>query len=225
MSIERQKSLLNIALANDNIRLTAAIHAEVSQITKGIDALRTKQEDDQRRQSLARLSTIDITAIHGDISANRTSGTGEWLLRSKEFESWFESSSHSTLWCRGMPGAGKTILSSLTLDHLNSLKEFNTSIGVSGTYCSYRDPQSILNIMGSILQQLAQDLKQLPSLVAKHETLTLDDVRSALVDAISRCSQVFVVIDALDECDLRLDLLNELQQLLQRASRMFNLNL
>lgn len=119
-TIERQKSLFSIALANDNLRLSTAMHDEVKKVTKEMETLRMNQEAEKRNVLLSRLSTIDFEAIHGGVSSCRTIGTGQWLLHTEEFESWLGSSSNATLWCRGIPGAGKTVLASLVLDHLRA---------------------------------------------------------------------------------------------------------
>ncbi|KAJ6447678.1 hypothetical protein C8R45DRAFT_1047413 [Mycena sanguinolenta] len=44
-----------------------------------------------------------------DVSCARQPGTGEWLLADPRFQRW-KSGSGGTLWCHGIPGAGKTIL-------------------------------------------------------------------------------------------------------------------
>ncbi|KAF8153463.1 hypothetical protein K438DRAFT_372660 [Mycena galopus ATCC 62051] len=54
-------------------------------------------------------SLINFFQQHADISQMREKGTGGWLLADPVFKKW-ESGSGSTLWCRGIPGAGKTVL-------------------------------------------------------------------------------------------------------------------
>ena len=164
------------------------------------------------------MNTINFDATHGDVSSRQAHGTGQWLLESNEFESWLGSVTNVTLWCRGIPGAGKTVLTSIILDRLYSLKGNDLSIGVAGVYCSYRDPQAVTNLFGSVLQQLAESLKNIPFSIPEDKPLSMKTVLEALLTITSSYQQVFIVFDALDECANRLELLKELGKLLQAVS-------
>jgi len=216
--IERQKSLFSIALTNDTLRLTAAISKGITHIIAGVDAIQENQQSEQRKQALANLSTIDFEAVHYDVSSRRASGTGQWLLKSTEFETWLNSSSNVILWCRGIPGAGKTIMSSLIIDHLRAIKELDPSTAVAGIYCTYRDPQTTANMLGSVSQQLAAGLDTLPRVLFKDQSLSSKIISEVLSEMMLSYQKIFFVIDALDECLSKLDLLKEIQKLLETGS-------
>ncbi|KAJ7828049.1 hypothetical protein B0H14DRAFT_1223022 [Mycena olivaceomarginata] len=63
----------------------------------------------ERTQIINWLSPINFFLRQADIAQARQHGTGGWLLTDPHFQEW-ESSSGGTLWCRGIPGAGKTVL-------------------------------------------------------------------------------------------------------------------
>jgi len=216
--IERQKSLFSIALTNDTLRLTAAISKGITHIITGVDAIQENQQSEQRKQALANLSTIDFEAVHYDVSSRRASGTGQWLLKSTEFETWLNSSSNVILWCRGIPGAGKTIMSSLIIDHLRAIKELDPSTAVAGIYCTYRDPQTTANMLGSVSQQLAAGLDTLPRVLFKDQSLSSKIISEVLSEMMLSYQKIFFVIDALDECLSKLDLLKEIHKLLETGS-------
>ncbi|KAJ7334613.1 hypothetical protein DFH08DRAFT_290128 [Mycena albidolilacea] len=65
--------------------------------------------DIKRIDFLNWLSPINFFPRQEDIFRVRQKGTGEWLLAHPCFQEW-KSGSRRTLWCRGIPGAGKTIL-------------------------------------------------------------------------------------------------------------------
>jgi len=221
VDIDRLKSLLNIALSNDSLRLTAMIHEKVGRITQGVDTILSNQENEQRRKSIARLSTIDFEATHDDISSSRVKGTGKWLLDSTAFRDWLQqSSSNAILWCYGIPGAGKTTMSSLIIDHLRTLQGDSPSSGVAGIYCTYKEPQTIANLLGSMLQQLVERLDELPPSLSGERPLSLREISAALSEVFPKYGQIFLVIDALDECTSAIDLLKEVQKLCGSASRM-----
>jgi predicted ATPase len=66
----------------------------------------------KREDLLIWLSAFEYQKSHNDVCARRLQDTGQWLLQKKEFQSWRDDQqSNNTLWCYGIPGAGKTILS------------------------------------------------------------------------------------------------------------------
>src|SRR2546429_5774739 len=74
--------------------------------------------------SLARVSEVahwltpaNFSAQQSDIIAKRQEGTGLWLLNSDEYKIWIKEEKR-TLFCPGIPGAGKTMVSSIVGDNL-----------------------------------------------------------------------------------------------------------
>ncbi|KAJ7445349.1 hypothetical protein B0H11DRAFT_2087331 [Mycena galericulata] len=61
-------------------------------------------------------SPINFFLRQADISQMRVKGTGGWLLEDPLFKQW-ESGCGSTLWCHGIPGAGKTVLACVHSPH------------------------------------------------------------------------------------------------------------
>ena len=213
-TIGRQKSLITLALTNDNLRLSTAIRDELQRIVRGVDGLRISQDRDRRKNALSQLTTIDFEANHVDIASRRANLTGGWFLQSAQFTAWWAHESSGTLWCPGIPGSGKTILSSLVIDHVREKIAKNQNIGLAGIYCSYRDIQSTVNLVGSIIRQLLEPLDIEPP----SKPLTLEKARAVMPEILTSYSKVMLVIDALDECEDRATPLKELQQLMQIIS-------
>ena len=214
LTIERQKSLINVALTNDNLRLSTAIHEQLQGVAKRVNSLRISQDRDKRKNALSELTTIDFEASHADIAARRAAGTGEWFLESTQFNSWRRHGLSSILWCPGIPGSGKTILSSLVIDNLRAATAKDPSIGLAGIYCSYRNTQSTVNHIGSIIRQLLEPLNIEPPPLP----LTLEKARAVMPEILASYSKVMLVIDALDECEDRDNLMSELQKLMRSIS-------
>ena len=220
VTIERQKNLFQIAQHNDHLRLSLAIQSDTRDIARGVNTLILDQENQKKKATLSRLTSIDFDVTHRDINSRRVKGTGSWLLRSPEYMLWLDQP--GTLWCRGIPGAGKTILSSLVIQ---TLRESNQpEVGVAGLYCSYRNPDTILNMLGSLVKQLAAPLADLPEAIHNLTVPGLDDFRSILSDLFSSYSKVMIVIDALDECVHRIELLKELNESIQRKQGTYSLS-
>jgi hypothetical protein len=73
----------------------------------------------KREEVLLWLSTFEYQRKHNDVCARRFPGTGQWLLERDEFLNWRDDpQSSNVLWCHGIPGAGKTVLSSVVVHKL-----------------------------------------------------------------------------------------------------------
>ncbi|KAJ7249187.1 hypothetical protein B0H12DRAFT_1122246 [Mycena haematopus] len=132
--------------------------------------------------------------------------TGEWLLADPRFKSW-ELESGKILWCRGMPGAGKTVLSSIVVNHLEA--DLRTdSIGIACIYLNHKetDTHTVLNLVASLCKQLLVD-KPIPStlmeMYLRHSPRgtrpCLDETLNALRFVMAEYAKIYLVVDALDE--------------------------
>ena len=70
---------------------------------------------DNESKILAWLSPLEPRVRHRDIGAERVDGIGAWLLETREFKQWHNASrehgsNHSTLFCDGNPGVGKSYI-------------------------------------------------------------------------------------------------------------------
>ena len=63
-------------------------------------------EEGEKRKILTWLSPVDYGPQQSDHFSRRQEGTGQWLLDSDPFQQWLEQSK-TTLFCQGIPGAGK----------------------------------------------------------------------------------------------------------------------
>ena len=72
-------------------------------------------ERTERAEVLKWLSPLEPRIRHDDISAQRVDHVGDWLLRTEEYQNWFDGISggepdNSVLFCYGDPGVGKTYI-------------------------------------------------------------------------------------------------------------------
>jgi hypothetical protein len=75
-------------------------------------ALERSQASAERNKILDWISTVKHQQKHYDICKVRVNGTGEWLLHERDFERWADAtqSGNNILWCHGIQGSGKTML-------------------------------------------------------------------------------------------------------------------
>jgi hypothetical protein len=114
------------------------------------------------------------------------------------------------LFCAGIPGAGKPILTSIIVDHLTTQFSYNGLIGIAYVYCNFqrKDEQKIDTLLASLLNQLLQSRSSLPKSIkqlydrhyAKRTRLSLEDVAKTLQSVTAMYSKVFIIVDAFIEC-------------------------
>ncbi|KAL6892083.1 ankyrin repeat protein [Trichoderma evansii] len=155
------------------------------------------------------LTNIEYGPQQSDNLRRRQPGTGQWLLNSTEYSTWLKTDKQ-TLFCPGIPGAGKTILTSIVVDDLCKRFSGNTTIRVVYIYCNFQQKgeQTTYDLLASLLKQLAQDQSSLPGSVkdlydqhqAKKTRPSIDEISMALQFVAAMFSRVFIIVDALDEC-------------------------
>jgi hypothetical protein len=167
------------------------------------------QDYQQSRTVLDWLTPVDYALQQSDFINRRQAGTGQWLIDSAEFKVWVENDKQ-TLFCPGIPGAGKTILTSIVVDELTTRFRNDKSIGIAYLYCNFRrqDEQKAEELLASLVKQLAQSRSSLPesvkSLHDKHKDKrtrpSFDEISRALQSVAVMYSRVIIVVDALNEC-------------------------
>jgi Cdc6-like AAA superfamily ATPase len=178
-----------------------------------VDQLNNRFDDQDRKNILDWLTASDYHAHQqSDFFGRRQQGTGQWLLDSPEFKEWMATSGQ-TLFCPGMPGAGKTMIVSIVVDHLNNLQQeagpYN--VGIAYLYCNFRQQkeQKLDNLLLSLLKQLVQELGLIPGSVRSLYNLhnrkgtrpKFEEVSKVLQLTVPLYSHVFIIVDAMDECD------------------------
>jgi hypothetical protein len=191
-----------------NITLLNTFNGRVAR--DSIRKIAQRQDDKANEAILNWISDLDYGAQHTDCIARRQEGTGQWLLDSPEFKSWI-SGSRETLFCPGIPGAGKTILASVVIEELFSRHGSNGSVGIAYLYCNFNRRYGLNVMLESILKQLAQRQSVLPSVLSHlyktHKSIgsrpSVDELSTAIHSLLAKSSlfsQSFLVIDGLDEC-------------------------
>ena len=174
----------------------------------GVDNIQQDQNRQRHRLIMDWLSLDDFSAQHANFIVHRQADTGLWFLDSPEFTEWVHGASQ-TLFCPGIPGAGKTMMAAIAVDHLLNTVQ-TVEVGVAYLYCNYKRQadQTTPNLAAAMLKQLVQDrpsiTQPLSSLYDCHQVRrtrpSLDEMLSALRSVLGNYSKVYIVIDALDEC-------------------------
>ncbi|KAI5816001.1 hypothetical protein BZA77DRAFT_264682, partial [Pyronema omphalodes] len=212
--------------------------AEISKISTGVNELQRKYKEGELNELLSWISPINPYERHHDILSKRYEGTGQWFIEMSEFQGWVGKgegkgkganvSNHGQVYaCYGKQGAGKSVICSTVIDYLSRILKYQSEKScVIWVYCDYQDEnqQTAENLLGALLKQVLHSIpddledviKELQTMKKENRFLDLKSVCRFLTDALGRFGNVYVCIDALDECqEYRILFLRSLNDLLQ----------
>jgi hypothetical protein len=161
------------------------------------------------------LTAPDPSTNYHKAHKQRQAETGLWLLKSAKFSRW-KASAASRLWLYGIPGCGKTILSSTIVEHL--LQHCRDEPGMVTAYFYFdfndtqkQDPELMLrSLVCQLLQSSVMTQRGLDALFSSCENGYRQPSLHALLEVTQQMMQefthVYIVLDALDECTQRLEL-------------------
>ncbi|KAL9601597.1 MAG: hypothetical protein Q9219_002431 [cf. Caloplaca sp. 3 TL-2023] len=163
------------------------------------------------------LSPINPEVNHERARSLRQLGTGAWLLNDARFKKWF-AGEIQFLWVHGIPGSGKTVLTSTVIAELQLLVHASSQdnpVGLAYMYIDFKDERSQdpTTVFGTIIKEL---YLQLPSSDMHPSIQNIYDMNynkstgevekpslTHLIDLLSEVTaaldKVYMVIDALDE--------------------------
>jgi Cdc6-like AAA superfamily ATPase len=185
----------------------------------------------QKQQEIFRwLSPSDPSTNYNKALAQRQKGTGLWFLQASPFHQW-QTGHNSFLWLYGIPGSGKTILSSTITEYLENTYPERLLLYF---YFDFTDSskQTLENVVRSLVSQLyckRRDTQMLLDLLFSsngkgQRQPSCESLCRVFFQMVDQAKDVYVVLDALDECKTRIGsrfegLLNWLGTLLQSDQR------
>lgn len=164
------------------------------------------------------LSAPDPSSNLAAARDKRQRDTGIWLLESPTFVNW-KTGHCSFLWLYGKPGSGKTVLSSTVIHSLFETKGAKTDLVYFYFDFQSREKQLVQSFWKSIILQLLSQNDQTFDVVERLYHLnsrgstspTLWDLKATARQMLERSASVYLVLDALDECEDRGNLLEGLK--------------
>ncbi|KAJ6487101.1 ankyrin repeat-containing domain protein [Mycena vitilis] len=169
-----------------------------------------------RKEELQKwFQAIDMREKQRATHALRHSDTGRWVLEGTEFAKWKEEP--GCLWIRGISGTGKSVLSSIAIDHLfhyrpeksANMQRVIADFGIGYFYFDFRDEKKQLpeNMLRSIIMQLSEQSAEPYSILDEQFKScqgqifpTYGDLLAMLETTLSQFIGTYIVLDALDEC-------------------------
>ncbi|KAJ4221452.1 hypothetical protein NW759_006698 [Fusarium solani] len=201
--------------AQDLMKALKSVEGKLGEVGEHVDKLR--QGNDQQKV-LDWLGQEGWRHPQDDHFVKCEPGTGRWLLDSPQFSEWL-TGTRTTLLCQGLPGAGKTVMASRVINHLECTAPEKAVVVYAYCDAGKREQQKAVHILASLLRQLIEASPSMPECVqrfhSKYQGRQLGSVSAreftdALIDAARLSSRVYVVIDALDESEDLSNLLSEI---------------
>jgi Cdc6-like AAA superfamily ATPase len=197
------------------------VETHLQEVRRDIEDVAIRQKRDQIKNWL---SPPDPSTNYNKALQQRQQGTGIWLLQSDEFTRW-RTRQDSLLWLYGIPGCGKTILSSTAIQHLETCP----SQPLLYFYFDFNDTrkQNLEDMVTSLVSQLytkcERTQKSLDALFISCSGRSQPSCQllcKALTQMIEQAGEVWIVLDALDECRTRAG--SETQGLLKWIAAVLN---
>ncbi|KAH6699782.1 ankyrin repeat-containing domain protein [Leptodontidium sp. MPI-SDFR-AT-0119] len=201
--ITAQVPILELALLGDNYSVTVATKAYLEN---------TKRRE-ERDKVLGWLRCADPTVKHLASRRLHQPGSNHWVLKEEDFTKWRDNTGH-TLWLHGIPGAGKTIICSTIIDHIEGLCKTKPEARLAYYYFDFsdQDVQKLDTLLRCLLWQLCKHDEYLPQAAwALYESYdngrkqpSNEVLANTLFELLSHNPnrQSYVIIDALDECPI-----------------------
>ncbi|CAG8960929.1 hypothetical protein HYFRA_00002467 [Hymenoscyphus fraxineus] len=225
---------------HDLKRIIQDFNNPLKRISTQLKLVQDNLEASKRKEILNWMSNIEKVPYlkhHKENKREVLAGTGNWLLEEAIFKRWKDDSASSLLWLHGIPGSGKSKLTSLVIEEAMKTASKGLMPRPIYFYCS-RNPAEPLRsdsnaILGSITRQLSSlnatsDL--FPPAVEKYKEEEAQGGTSSSLDVTDSCDLIsqlldlypsaVIIIDALDECtgQARLDLLQFVKNTLNNSS-------
>ena len=194
-----------------------------------------RQEDAANRQLLNAkqqkivdwLKVCDPSTNHNAARNAHEPDTGSWFINSSEFVKWRDNEVRS-LWLQGIPGAGKTILCSTIIDEIQKYCINRSEYCLAYFYFDFNDKkkQIVDNFLRSVIIQLLVYRQDIPIDIqslydsCRGNQPTRDALITTLLSLLKTSSRTYIMIDALDECCERDEMVDLLKHLILSSDSM-----
>lgn len=188
------------------IDIFGKVAKNVSIVLNSVKSLTERAEGSDQQAILDWVSPVDYSEQQFDFSSIRHQESGQWFIDSEAFRRWADTCGNTIL-CPGMPGVGKTIITSIVIDYLHQKFQSPSSIGIAFIYCTFREHKRLAELLSSLLTQLVRRRTSMPEALSdcyyKHlqsrSRPSTKEITTQLHSTITEFSRTFILIDALDE--------------------------
>lgn len=151
-------------------------------------------------------STVNHDNFQRDYNAAAQDGTGQAFLSSDTFRRWLEGTC-TTIFCPGLPGAGKTVMASIVKSYLDekTMGSNDLSAVLYFNYKRHLEDHGHQTLLLAVLAQFLSWSEKVPDHLQRmynkkpRDPLRMDDIISILESLVQSSQKSFLIMDALDE--------------------------
>ncbi|KAH0171452.1 hypothetical protein KCU67_g2167, partial [Aureobasidium melanogenum] len=210
----------------------------IDELTAEINEMRIERIREETNQKFQWMSTVPVQSHHKKAKEDVVPGTGMWLMERNHYIDWKQSSKSCAILLHGSLGCGKTKLMSVIIENLLDERKTNSEgPKMAYFYCNGSEQQrtKTQEILGAIASQLsftgvdkqpeqaffdAYDAQKKDA--AENNAIQIDRLGiKGLTDLIPKVvgdRTAIILIDALDECAEKLELLKSIKTIMEKAS-------
>ncbi|KAK4193205.1 hypothetical protein QBC35DRAFT_99377 [Podospora australis] len=219
--ITREKATITMAMGGEVMKEVKEVKQMLGRVQVTLD------KENEKRALYNWLRHTDPSAIHNASIGLYEPGTGEWVMRCKEWKDWLAlRSASSCIWIRGIPGVGKTVLASYLNKVLKTHCENLSDDKITSLYyyCLYSHEQDeTIPILRWLVIELCRHFDVIPPELYElfgrgYEPQAKDLLRclSTILKS-ERIAVCFFVVDALDESQSRQHMLHTIRVLTTKS--------
>lgn len=231
--LDRLRSVLSDAITQDSAASLRRLEDTTQQLRETTITMASTQH---HAELMAWVCPYDCDPFDNYQAAlkHRQPGTGGWLTQSEAFRTWSQHE-HGIFWLRGLPGCGKTVLTSTVVEYVqHTLASEDNGVSLAYFYIDYRDPAKqnldacLAILVRQLINQNPQGVEQLEGLSKQKQrglsrslsrSLTTSEYIGVLGGLANSQNKVYIVIDALDEAPDPGPFVDALKQLSGRETR------
>jgi hypothetical protein len=217
--IEKIKNNISFTLQRANTELGLDTNTKVTQLQSTAARL-------ELQHVVNWISPLDFRTMQQSEQKCALKNTGQWFFDKMEFLGWVNRRAPS-LWCYGIPGAGKTMLASAAFDKIANILPDDDPLRVIVFFdANDESTHTVEAVLSSLLRQMVEHrqvvspkLRELYdgcSTSGKAGRLSLGSLKTALQTELEHIKYAYVILDGLDEVpseQARLGILNEVKAL------------
>ena len=210
----------------DNKEQLERLNAAMEQLLKRNREIQTQEDhktkEHHRGALLNWLSPMNVATSYDQRCEEHLDGTGSWMLQSEVYRNWKSSDTSDLLWVRGKPGCGKSVLAAVTITDLKLEVEPETALGYAFCRRDEESSQDSTAIFGALAKQVSTQTSKIhPVLESECRASNSASkpsrraIRQIMTSVVKEFKRIYLVVDALDECNNQEDLAQELRDLVE----------
>ncbi|KAF3929752.1 hypothetical protein ABW19_dt0202017 [Dactylella cylindrospora] len=216
--IQRVKSTVMMSLEAKSLEALYKLLGSQKSVQESLERIESKQEIEERNKVKKKLDAQQAEALdwlstyktrkHVEMKRVRHPGTSEWFRDCEEYREWLKRP-NSLLWFDGIPGAGKSVLTSAVIEELQLLENEKTVVAYFYIEYSSDESQKFHTVVGTLLRQIIERNLESFSILDDYRTKYKDEFRNLTFDQALELTTglsdffatTILVVDGLDESE------------------------